>query len=51
MGRFLDLVGERCNRCPFAQQCLNDGYAPRGEELERLTQAFAEAGLDINDEN
>lgn len=50
MGRFLDLVGERCNRCPFAQQCLNDGYAPRGEELERLTQAFAEAGLDINNE-
>lgn len=49
MGRFLDLVGERCNRCPFQQQCLNDGYAPQGEELERLTQAFAEAGLDMHD--
>lgn len=47
MGRFLDLVGERCNRCPFKQPCLNDGYAPRGEELERLTRAFDEAGLDI----
>lgn len=49
MGRFLDLVGERCNRCPFAQQCLNDGYAPRGEELAELTRAFAEAGLDLTD--
>lgn len=49
MGRFLDLVGERCNRCPFKQQCLNDGYAPRGEELQQLTQAFAEAGLDLTD--
>jgi len=49
MGRFLDLVGERCNRCPFKQQCLNDGYAPQGEELQRLTQAFAEAGLDLTD--
>lgn len=49
MGRFLDLVGERCNRCPFSQQCLNNGYAPRGEELEQLTRAFQEAGLDLND--
>jgi hypothetical protein len=49
MGRFLDLVGERCNRCPFKLQCLNDGYAPQGEELQKLTQAFQEAGLDIND--
>jgi len=48
MGRFLDLVGERCNRCPFSTQCLNDGYAPRGEELQRITQAFEEAGLDIS---
>lgn len=49
VGRFLDLVGERCNRCPFKQQCLNNGYAPRGEELEQLTRAFAEAGLDLAD--
>lgn len=48
MGRFLDLVGERCNRCAFATQCLNDGYAPRGEELAQLARAFEEAGLDIN---
>lgn len=51
MGRFLDLVGERCNRCPFKLQCLNNGYAPQGEELARLTQAFDEAGLDINEDN
>lgn len=51
MGRFLDLVGERCNRCPFKLQCLNDGYAPQGEELQKLTQAFQEAGLDLNDDD
>lgn len=49
MGRFLDLVGERCSRCPFAQQCLNNGYAPRGEELAELTRAFQEAGLDLSE--
>lgn len=49
MGRFLDLVGERCNRCPFKQQCLNNGYAPRGEELAELTRAFQEAGLDLSE--
>lgn len=48
MNRFLDLVGEKCNRCPFKTQCLNDGYAPRGDELQQLTQAFAEAGLDLD---
>jgi hypothetical protein len=48
MGRFLDLVGERCNRCAFATQCLNNGYAPRGEELQQLVRAFEEAGLDIS---
>ncbi len=49
MGRFLDLVGERCSRCPFSQQCLNNGYAPRGEELVELTRAFQEAGLDLSE--
>ena len=48
MNRFLDLVGERCNRCPFKTQCLNDGYGPNADELQQLTQAFAEAGLDID---
>ena len=47
MGRFLDLVGERCNRCPFSTQCLNDGYAPQGEELQEIARAFEEAGLDL----
>lgn len=46
MGRFLDLVGERCNRCPYAQRCLTDGYAPEGAELDTVTAAFREAGLD-----
>lgn len=49
MNRFLDLVGERCNRCPYKQLCLNDGYAPTGAELEQLTQALREAGISLND--
>lgn len=49
MNRFLDLVGERCNRCPYQQLCLNDGYAPDAAELERLTAALAEAGISLND--
>jgi hypothetical protein len=49
MGRFMEFVGERCSRCPFAQQCLNSGYEPRGEELAELQRAFQEAGLDLSE--
>lgn len=45
MGRFLDLVGERCQRCRFSNDCLNGGYAPRGPELAQLEQTLREAGL------
>jgi len=26
LGRFIDRPGERCTRCSFARDCLNDGY-------------------------
>lgn len=45
MGRFFDLVGERCNRCRFEHQCLNTGYAPVGDELRELEATLKGAGL------
>jgi hypothetical protein len=44
MGRFIDQVGDRCKRCPFAQECLNTGYAVRGDERAQL-----ERGLHADD--
>lgn len=45
MGRFLDLVGERCKRCPYKGDCLNGGYQLRGEEAAELERTLREAGL------
>lgn len=45
MGRFFDLVGEKCRRCPYAKDCLTTGYAPRGDELATLKATLKEAGL------
>jgi hypothetical protein len=40
MGQFVDLVSERCKRCPFSQPCLNSGYEPRGAEQLRLREVL-----------
>ncbi len=40
MGRFVDQVGERCKRCPFAGDCLTTGYAARGEERAALERGM-----------
>lgn len=45
MGRFFDLVREHCNRCPYKQDCLTGGYAPRGDELTALQDTLKKAGL------
>lgn len=45
MGRFLDLVGEKCKRCAFKHECLNGGYQLRGEELQEVERTLKEAGL------
>jgi hypothetical protein len=45
MGRFVDLVREHCQRCPFARDCLTDGYAARGDELAALESTLRQAGL------
>lgn len=45
MGRFPDYVREHCQRCPFARDCLTDGYAARGDELAALESTLKQAGL------
>lgn len=41
MGRFIDQIGERCARCPYAGDCLTGGYALPTERrnLERSLSA------------
>jgi len=54
MGRFIDQVGDRCKRCPFAKDCLTTGYALRGDEakaVERVLKgvdADSAAELDVD---
>lgn len=45
MGRFPDYVREHCQRCPFARDCLTDGYAARGDQLAALESTLKQAGL------
>jgi hypothetical protein len=40
MGRFIDQVGEKCNRCAFATPCLNSGYAVQGDEARELEDSL-----------
>src|SRR5262245_1856129 len=40
MGRFIDQIGDRCTRCPYAGDCLNGGYAVRGDERKALERAL-----------
>jgi hypothetical protein len=40
MGIFIDNIGEKCERCPYAQDCLNTGYAPVGDERSKLEHAL-----------
>lgn len=40
MGRFIDQVGERCERCQWRSDCLTSGYAPTGEDKTALERAL-----------
>jgi len=48
MGRFFESVGEKCQRCPHKQVCLNSGYELRGTEKARLERALN--SLEIDDD-
>lgn len=48
MGRFFESVGEKCERCPHKNPCLNSGYGIRGNEKLDLDEALKQ--LDIEDD-
>lgn len=35
-GYLVEAPGEQCSRCPFASECLNEGYHLRGSEAEAV---------------
>lgn len=45
MGCFIDQVGERCNRCSFAKDCLTSGYAPVDDERDEVERMLKRAGV------
>lgn len=47
MGRFVESLGEQCDRCPFREQCLGQGYGPTKTERQQIDAALA--GLDLSD--
>lgn len=46
MGRFIDQIGDRCKRCPYAKDCLNTGYGARGDEARDIERALK--GVDVD---
>ncbi len=49
MGRFIDQIGDRCAKCPYAGDCLTGGYALRGEarkDAERAMQGTDTSSAD-----
>lgn len=50
MGRFIDQIGDRCKRCPFARDCLNTGYGLRGDEAKAAERALKGIDDDSADE-
>lgn len=46
MGRFIDQVGDRCKRCPYAEDCLNTGYGLRGDARAQLERDLK--GVDVS---
>lgn len=46
MGRFIDMVSERCKRCPYARPCLNSGYGVVGDERKQVVDLVKQLDLD-----
>jgi len=49
MGRFIDQIGDRCAKCPYAGDCLTGGYALRGDarkDAERALQGTDTSSAD-----
>src|SRR5262252_5507859 len=50
MGRFIDQVGDRCTKCPYADDCLNGGYAMRSDDRRALERSIDAADVSAADE-
>jgi hypothetical protein len=54
MGKFVEAVGEKCNRCSHKELCLTSGYEAKGNEAKQLRadlrglEEFGDA-LSVND--
>lgn len=46
MGRFFESVGEKCNRCPHQQPCLNSGYELRGESKQVMDRLLKQVVIE-----
>jgi hypothetical protein len=46
LGKFIDQIGEKCRRCPYAAECLTTGYAVEGDERAQLELALRAVGGD-----
>lgn len=49
MGRFMERIGEKCNRCPFKEKCLTGGYHVRGAEKDELRALASLRGAVVDD--
>ncbi len=49
MGRFVERLGEKCERCAFKEECLNAGYEVRGDEKKQLERALRVLPPDVGD--
>lgn len=50
LGRFVEHLGEPCEKCPYTAQCLNQGYAPvegdAARDMERALKGIDTDGLE-----
>lgn len=46
MGRFIDMVSERCKRCPYSFPCLNAGYGAVGDERKSIERMIKQLDLE-----
>lgn len=50
MGRFIDQIGDRCVKCPYASDCLTGGYALHGDARRDVERVISDIDASIADE-
>lgn len=49
-GRFVEAVGEKCDRCPYSGPCLTSGFELDGDEAKQMRDALRGVDLGATDE-